>query len=393
MEVSQHEVVLSNEQREHFERDGYLILDSSGLPEGMIDAIIKDVEPLYNPPGQPERVDKNGVRAVGPRVQEAWRASDNAKALAIAPRVLGALEELYGRKPQPFQTLNFRVGSQQLPHSDAFHFNSVPSGFMCGAWVALEDIDMENGPVMYFPGSHKLKEATWHDVGMDAKVSDFPSQLEYMTERRAAYERYVEKIVDENNYRDPEYALLRKGQVLIWASNLLHGGSPQKDPSRTRHSQVTHYFFEGVRSFNPMREVPGEQKYWTYPIVITEDRPQQLTPQLIRSTIETHTEEGAIVLVASNGDAAVLDLEGREGWHFPRSEDGTFGERLDSSDTAIAMLEDLRSKGARYLVWPGYTIHWITEEYGQFQEHLENQYKTVLRDRGSCVIFDLEDQR
>ena len=62
-------------------------------------------------------------------------------------------ESFYGREPLPFQTLNFRVGTQQEPHSDAFHFNSDPPGFMCGVWVALEDIDEASGPLVYFPGS------------------------------------------------------------------------------------------------------------------------------------------------------------------------------------------------------------------------------------------------
>jgi ectoine hydroxylase-related dioxygenase (phytanoyl-CoA dioxygenase family) len=172
--VREKDAILSKEQRDQFERDGYLILDSSGLAEDVIDGILADVEPLYHPKG-PERVDKSGVRATAPRVQEAWRESERAKSLALSPKIMTALEELYGRTPQPFQTLNFNVGSQQLAHSDAFHFNCVPPGYMCGAWVALEDIDMGNGPVMYFPGSHKLKEATWHDVGFDAKPSDFPN--------------------------------------------------------------------------------------------------------------------------------------------------------------------------------------------------------------------------
>jgi len=373
MGVREKETALSREQRDQYERDGYLILDSTGPSEQVLDGALEDIEPLYSP--NAERVDKSGIRAVGPRVQEAWRASANVKALALAPKILTALEELYGRKPLPFQTLNFNVGSEQLPHSDAFHFNCVPSGFMCGAWVALEDIDMDNGPVMYFPGSQKLKEATWDDVGFDGSESDFASQGEYMTARRAAYERYVERVREENDYAEPDYATIRKGQVLIWSSNLLHGGTPQKDPARSRHSQVTHYFFEGVRSFNPMREIPGKQKFWTYPIIITPDRPQELTPQYLREAIETDTEQGSIVLVASNGNQALLQLEGREGWHFPRKEDGSFGERLESSETAIAMLEDLHSKGARYIAWPGCTIHWFTEEWavsGAPREPLRN---------------------
>ena len=48
-----------------------------------------------------------------------------------------------------------------------------------------------------------------------------------------------------------EHFLARKGQALIWAANLLHGGSPQTDPTRTRWSQVTHYFFDDCIYYTP----------------------------------------------------------------------------------------------------------------------------------------------
>ena len=51
------------------------------------------------------------------------------------------------------------------------------------------------------------------------------------------------------NERVREIALaprqLEPGQALIWAANLFHGGSPIVDTTRTRLSQVTHYYFEG----------------------------------------------------------------------------------------------------------------------------------------------------
>lgn len=48
----------------------------------------------------------------------------------------------------------------------------------------------------------------------------------------------------------------RKGQALIWAANLLHGGDLQRDPSRTRWSQVTHYYFEDCAYYTPMHSDP-----------------------------------------------------------------------------------------------------------------------------------------
>jgi hypothetical protein len=43
-----------------------------------------------------------------------------------------------------------------------------------------------------------------------------------------------------------------RSPALIWAANLLHGGSRQRDPNATRWSQVTHYFFENCCYITPM---------------------------------------------------------------------------------------------------------------------------------------------
>ena len=44
---------------------------------------------------------------------------------------------------------------------------------------------------------------------------------------------------------------VKRGQALIWAANLHHGGRPVLDATRTRHSQVNHYFFEPGFDYSP----------------------------------------------------------------------------------------------------------------------------------------------
>ena len=79
--------------------------------------------------------------ATGSRVFNGWKISRAVRAIALAPRILRVLRQLYGRKPLPFQTLNFPIGTEQKVHSDVIHFASDPPTYMCGVWVALEDID------------------------------------------------------------------------------------------------------------------------------------------------------------------------------------------------------------------------------------------------------------
>ena len=238
---------LETRAREQFERDGYLEIDLGVDPE-LLDRIVADCEQLYGGPHRKE----DGVIYYPNRVQDAWRINENVKALALAPRVLAILEELYGRRPLPFQTINFRRGTEQAPHSDALHFSSMPEGYMCGVWVALEDMDMENGPLVYYPGSHRLPYLRPSDFGVEAKWENYPS-----------YEHYIADQIAREGF-EARYGTIDKGQAIVWAANLVHGGAPQKDPERTRLSQVTHYFFEGCKYYTPMAS-EGENVRWRDP--------------------------------------------------------------------------------------------------------------------------------
>jgi hypothetical protein len=360
---------VSPEQREKFDRDGYLVIDSPGAAEEVIDGVLGDLEHLFQGGGR----DENGVFYAWHRIMDAWRISANVRALALAPRVLATMQELYGRKPKAFQTLNFRLGTEQPVHSDTIHFNSQPAGYMCGAWIALEDIDMDNGPVVYYPGSHKLPEITLQDVGENA------DELQYT--------EYIAELIERENLR-PEYATIKKGQVFLWAANLLHGGSPQRDKNRTRLSQVTHFYFEGCKYWTPIRSTPSHTE-WRRPVWITEDfdlnaeDPKRIT-EIARGVVPT----GATVLVVSKGDERLLELNGRWGWHFPQADDGDWAGYYPADTSAvIAHLEELRARGAEYLLLPGSAFWWL-EHYEGLGAYLEDHCKTVLRE-DDCLIFAL----
>src|SRR4029453_12507348 len=164
------DAAVSDDVREKYDRDGYVILDDVGVPESVLNGIVDDLKDQFTP--DVRMVDK--VLQTPTRAQDAWHISENVRALARSPKVLALLEDLYGRRPLPFQTLNFQVGTQQATRSDALHFNSKPPGYMCGVWVALEDIDMDNGPLIYFPGSHNLPFLDYNDVPFEADEENFP---------------------------------------------------------------------------------------------------------------------------------------------------------------------------------------------------------------------------
>ena len=114
----------------HYAEEGYAIVNLE-IPDfdGWVDEIIRSL-----PQGR-------DIIKYTDRVQNAWLFNEAVRSLAIAPQILSILTTLYQREPIPFQTLNFWFGTQQKTHSDTIHFNSIPARFMCGVWVAMEDID------------------------------------------------------------------------------------------------------------------------------------------------------------------------------------------------------------------------------------------------------------
>ena len=106
-----------------------------------------------------------------------------------------------------------------------------------------------------------------------------------------------------------------------------------------------------------------------------------------RAAVAEETPPGATVLVVSRGDRELVRLEGRSGAHFPQDADGNYlGHHPADSAEAVAHLEQLRSAGAGYLVFPP-TATWWLEHYEEFALHLSARYERL--DRDACVIYRL----
>ena len=200
------------------------------------------------------------------RFQDAWLHQDISAVSKVAchPEILASLQVLYGRIPFPFQTLNFPNGTAQHFHSDAVHFHSLPHGFMCGVWVALEDISVKSGPLVYYPGSHRLPYLTARDLGLtEAEILGVSNPQKF-------FEPHWRDCVATNAYPRCLFEA-RKGDVLVWHANLLHGGSPVRNKTLSRWSQVTHYFFEGCDYTTPLfQTIDASDKglQWRSPIPI-----------------------------------------------------------------------------------------------------------------------------
>ena len=181
-----------------------------------------------------------------PRIVESYKESENCKKLSLHNSIHKRLKYFYGIEPKAFSTINFLHSTQQPLHSDSVHFGTFPQRMLVGAWVALEDINPDAGPLQVVPGSHKLKLFDYADIGVDT-----PKNLKTVKSNYELYELYVTKVINENNL-SPVIPAMKKGDCLLWEANLLHGSPSCIDSSITRKAQVTHWTFANVtKHFNP----------------------------------------------------------------------------------------------------------------------------------------------
>ena len=221
---------------EYYE-NGFIVLSNIFTNE-LIDQIKSEMNDKGFNENFPIQTFRNNIR-----IQDLWQYSDSVKELACHPKIMDTLKMLYEREPVPFQTLNFKVGTQQKAHSDTLHFSSLPARYMCGVWVALEDITEDNGPLFYYPGSHRNPEYNFSDFKNTTEDTSYENYPEYET--------CMEDLMEKSSYKKKKF-LAKKGDALIWSSNIIHGGSPVEDPQSTRYSQVTHYYFENCIYYTPM---------------------------------------------------------------------------------------------------------------------------------------------
>ncbi|GAA6137592.1 hypothetical protein NBRC116583_13390 [Arenicella sp. 4NH20-0111] len=241
-------MALNLEQKKAWEENGYLLLEGFYSAE-KIDQINRLVDDLWC---NRKKLDAQYVidifveteeerrvyfsdaplkaRKLPYKLNDLYLSREEIRELVVGKELAPILAELLDGFPMVCNSLSFEFGSQQDYHFDTFYMPSPTPNKMVASWIALEDATEDNGPLSYYPGSHKI--APFHfSSGSTIIVNDeMPTFKEYIFEE-------IEK-----RELQPETLFANKGDVLIWHSQLFHGGSPIKDKSKTRKSLVTHYF-------------------------------------------------------------------------------------------------------------------------------------------------------
>ena len=169
--------------------NGYLILENF-FDEGTCDKINKEIDDL---------ITSKKLSFTGNRMMFANKKSALIKTVVNDELLKSILGFILDKEVVPFQTINFLQGSQQRAHSDSIHMTTYPLGYLIAAWIALEDVSAENGPLFYYPGSHKLPYLL---------NSDFNEGETFLTLGKKDYTDYedvLEKLVIDRKFERKEF--------------------------------------------------------------------------------------------------------------------------------------------------------------------------------------------
>ncbi len=244
----------------HWMRHGYVTFP--GLVEAdLIDAYLADIDRLLDDRArsgvmfQIEGFGEHRARDFPPeawenhhlRVMDLHNASTAGKNMVLHPRIVEFLRHIFRQAPVAMQTLTFIYGSEQGAHQDFPYVTAEIPSQLAATWIALEDVDPVAGPLFYHPGSHTVDKFDW---GQD--------ELALTTESTRTVPEFIGHLHDQVADRQYPQQIFcpKKGDVFFWHSALVHGGSPAKDPDRTRRSLVTHY--STVSGYTRDRRAPGE---------------------------------------------------------------------------------------------------------------------------------------
>ena len=235
---------LDVEQRRFFGQNGYLVV-SGLLAEGELAELDRHSMALAR-----NEVDLSGVPAE-PRVEgtspqdmedKYFRFIQFHEHLGIHerfmlhPRVLDVLEALIGPDLMAMQSMLFlKPPGQpgQAFHQDSFYIKTAPDT-LCGAWIAVDDADEENGCMGFVPGSHH--EAIYEEVAQPADTGDFKAGLTEVQGVDSGREVLAEA---------------RAGDVVFFHGHLLHRSRRNRSADRFRRAYVCHY--ANARSYTEWR--------------------------------------------------------------------------------------------------------------------------------------------
>ncbi len=231
------------EQLRHWRENGYVVIEQA-IHQSAIDRFTADLDEMFEvgderlliqAPDDPRGIALTpGHEKLRNRVVDVYAYYESARSLLFAPPIVEFMSAVFDDKLVCFQSLTFETGSGQGIHQDTAYVVVDPPLAVAAAWIALEDVTPGSGELEYIPGSHHLSEYLFSGA-----YKHYDSSRDQAHEHQEWAEGLIAKSASQGLSR--QRFLPKAGDVLIWAADLVHGGAPIEDSSKTRRSLVGHY--------------------------------------------------------------------------------------------------------------------------------------------------------
>lgn len=244
---------LTEEQLRHYKEYGF-VKDIKILSDEQIGFLQDELAKLSDPanPGneffyeyhsnESENPDTVLFHALG-----AWRVSPVFHDILWAPAFRMAAYQIIGKNYRLFHDQLFskpaKHGGVVAWHQDFSYWTWTSPMNHLTAWIALDEVNTDNGCMFYIPGSHK-----WGLLEKTGLAGDMDSVREVLTE---------EQIEDFEHSIPVELAI---GHASFHHPLLMHGSYENKS-ERSRRATLINVFADGVVSNRDLTNVPGTDNY------------------------------------------------------------------------------------------------------------------------------------
>lgn len=228
--------LIDDSQVRQFQDDGYIVV--RGLfTQDDVDRISAEFMTLQKGgpiPGHfDQKPDEPGAKPdplrAFPRVIHPHQISELAREYLLDARLASVLRQLLDEEPLASQSMFYYKppGARgQALHQDNFYLRVEP-GTCVAAWVAIDDIDTENGGLEVVPGTHQMD--IFCPEESDPEVS------------------FTRDFVPPPPGLSPVPLTMAPGDVLFFNGSVVHGSGPNKTTDRFRRSFICHYVGESTQ--------------------------------------------------------------------------------------------------------------------------------------------------
>jgi ectoine hydroxylase-related dioxygenase (phytanoyl-CoA dioxygenase family) len=241
--------MLTIEQREEYQRDGYLVARTLFAP-----AEVEELREHYMAlreqgarPGDFSGVDATSVDPLKryPRMIHMHRWDEASLRWLIDARLNACMTDLLGTEPYAVQTMLYfkPPGARgQALHQDQYYLKVQP-GTCIAAWLALDVCDEESGCMQVVPGSHRLPVLCTEKADTTVSFTD------------------ITVPVPEGVPIVP--VLMAPGDVMFFHGSVIHGSYPNTSADRFRRALIGHYIVgeaeKVARYYHPVLRMDGTE--------------------------------------------------------------------------------------------------------------------------------------